>query len=152
MLFRSEIETDLGIWKVYETPGHAPSHVCLFQPERRLLISGDHLLGRVSLYYDYGYTPDPVAEFVSSLSVVELLGDGIRVEEAASRAGTIGYEILTRIGARVAGVTVESWVTGWPGPAALFTEGAAPPMRPFIWNASGPKPRTMKFPLPYAAQ
>ncbi len=37
------VETDLGVWQVYETPGHAPSHICLFQPERRLLISGDHL-------------------------------------------------------------------------------------------------------------
>ena len=58
----------------YETPGHAPSHVCLFQPERRLLISGDHLLGRISLYFDYGYSPDPVGEFLSSLDVVERLG------------------------------------------------------------------------------
>jgi glyoxylase-like metal-dependent hydrolase (beta-lactamase superfamily II) len=59
---------------VHETPGHAPSHVCLFQPDRRLLISGDHLLGRISLYFDFGYSPDPVGEFVSSLDVVERLG------------------------------------------------------------------------------
>ena len=45
----SLVVTDLGEWVAYETPGHAPSHVCLFQPERRLLISGDHLLGRISL-------------------------------------------------------------------------------------------------------
>jgi glyoxylase-like metal-dependent hydrolase (beta-lactamase superfamily II) len=68
------IMTDLGEWTAYETPGHAPSHVCLFQPERRLLISGDHLLGRISLYFDYGYSPDPVGEFLSSLDVVERLG------------------------------------------------------------------------------
>jgi glyoxylase-like metal-dependent hydrolase (beta-lactamase superfamily II) len=66
-----EIETDLGTWQVVETPGHAPSHVCLHQPERRLLISGDHLLGRVSLYFDVGYTPDPVGEFLHSLDVVD---------------------------------------------------------------------------------
>ena len=65
------VDTDLGEWRVYETPGHAPSHVCLFQPERRLLISGDHLLGRISLYYDYGWSPDPIAEFLASLDVVE---------------------------------------------------------------------------------
>jgi glyoxylase-like metal-dependent hydrolase (beta-lactamase superfamily II) len=65
------VHTDLGPWTVHETPGHAPSHVCLFQPERRLLISGDHLLGRISLYFDYGYSPDPVGEFVRSLDVVE---------------------------------------------------------------------------------
>jgi glyoxylase-like metal-dependent hydrolase (beta-lactamase superfamily II) len=66
-------ETDLGRWDVYETPGHAPSHVCLHQPGRRLLISGDHLLGRVSLYYDYGWTPDPAGEFLRSLDVVDAL-------------------------------------------------------------------------------
>jgi glyoxylase-like metal-dependent hydrolase (beta-lactamase superfamily II) len=67
------VETDLGIWTVYETPGHAPSHICLFQPERRILISGDHVLGRISLYYDYGYSPDPVGEFMTSLDRVDTL-------------------------------------------------------------------------------
>jgi glyoxylase-like metal-dependent hydrolase (beta-lactamase superfamily II) len=64
-------DTDLGTWTAYETPGHAPSHVCLYQPERRLLISGDHVLGRVSLFYDYGSTPDPAGEFLRSLDVVD---------------------------------------------------------------------------------
>ena len=68
-----EVETDLGTWSVHSTPGHAPSHVCLFQPERRLLISGDHLLGRVSLYFDYGWSPDPVGEFLASLDKTEAL-------------------------------------------------------------------------------
>jgi glyoxylase-like metal-dependent hydrolase (beta-lactamase superfamily II) len=67
------IETDLGAWRVLETPGHAPSHVCLFQAERRLLISGDHVLGRISLYFDYGWTPDPIGEFLASLDVVDEL-------------------------------------------------------------------------------
>ncbi|MFZ1996698.1 MAG: MBL fold metallo-hydrolase, partial [Solirubrobacteraceae bacterium] len=67
------IETDLGGWTVYETPGHAPSHVCLYQAERRILISGDHVLGRISLFYDYGYTADPVGEFLSSLDTVDVL-------------------------------------------------------------------------------
>ena len=69
-----QIETDLGTWDVYETPGHAPSHVCLYQRERRLLISGDHVLGRISLFYDFGWTPDPVGEFLGSLDRVEVLG------------------------------------------------------------------------------
>ncbi len=67
------VETDLGPWTVHETPGHAPSHVCLFQPEHRLLISGDHLLGRVFPFFDFGYSPDPVGEFLGSLDVVEAL-------------------------------------------------------------------------------
>jgi glyoxylase-like metal-dependent hydrolase (beta-lactamase superfamily II) len=67
------IDTDLGQWTVHHTPGHAPSHVCLFQPEKRILISGDHLLGRVSLFYDYGWTPDPAGEFLRSLDTVDAL-------------------------------------------------------------------------------
>jgi glyoxylase-like metal-dependent hydrolase (beta-lactamase superfamily II) len=68
-----EVETDVGVFGVHETPGHAPSHVVLHDRERGLLLSGDHLLGRVSLYYDYGYTPDPAGEFLSSLDVVDAL-------------------------------------------------------------------------------
>lgn len=70
------VDTDLGAWDVYETPGHAPSHVVLHQPERGLLLSGDHLLGRVSPYFEYGHSPDPVGEFLSSLEVV----DGLDVQ------------------------------------------------------------------------
>src|SRR3954470_8792033 len=68
-----EVETELGAWQVHETPGHAPSHVVLHQPERRLLISGDHLLGRTVLFFDYGHSPDPVGEFCASLDRVEPL-------------------------------------------------------------------------------
>jgi glyoxylase-like metal-dependent hydrolase (beta-lactamase superfamily II) len=69
-----EVPTDLGLWQVIETPGHAPSHVCLHQPDTGLLISGDHLLGRISLFFDYGHTPDPVAEFIGGLDEVDALG------------------------------------------------------------------------------
>ncbi|OJU80589.1 MAG: hypothetical protein BGO11_15225 [Solirubrobacterales bacterium 70-9] len=68
-----EVESDLGTWQVYETPGHAPSHVCLHQPERKLLFSGDHLMGRSVLFFDYGHTPDPFGEFLTSLDVIEPL-------------------------------------------------------------------------------
>ena len=65
------VASALGDWQVIETPGHAPSHVVLYQPERRLLISGDHVLGRVTLFFDYGYTPDPVGEYLASLDRVD---------------------------------------------------------------------------------
>ena len=68
-----QVHTDLGAWDVVETPGHAPSHVCLFQPERRLLLSGDHLLGRVSPYFDFGWSEDPAGEFLASLDRIEAL-------------------------------------------------------------------------------
>jgi glyoxylase-like metal-dependent hydrolase (beta-lactamase superfamily II) len=72
-----EVETDLGTWQVHETPGHAPSHVVLHQPERRLMISGDHLLGRTVLFFDHGHSPDPVGEFLGSLDEVEPLDVGL---------------------------------------------------------------------------
>jgi glyoxylase-like metal-dependent hydrolase (beta-lactamase superfamily II) len=72
-----EVETDAGAWQVHETPGHAPSHVVLHEPESGMLLSGDHLLGRVSLFFDHGHTPDPVAEFLQSLDRVEELETGL---------------------------------------------------------------------------
>jgi glyoxylase-like metal-dependent hydrolase (beta-lactamase superfamily II) len=72
-----EVETDLGAWQVHETPGHAPSHVVLHQPQRELLISGDHLLGRTVLFFDHGHSPDPVGEFLGSLDEVEPLEVGL---------------------------------------------------------------------------
>src|SRR4051794_2498510 len=99
-----EVDTDLGAWQVYETPGHAPSHVVLHQPERGLLLSGDHLLGRVSLYYDYGYTPDPAGEFLSSLNVVDALdiqlilaGHGRPVREASALIAANRREVAERL-------------------------------------------------------
>lgn len=68
-----EVETDVGTWSVVETPGHAPSHVCLHQAERRLLVSGDHLLGRTVIYFDYGDAADPCGEYLRSLDAVEPL-------------------------------------------------------------------------------
>jgi glyoxylase-like metal-dependent hydrolase (beta-lactamase superfamily II) len=99
-----EVETDLGSWRVHETPGHAPSHVVLHQPERGLLLSGDHLLGRVSLYYDYGYSPDPAGEFLHSLDVVDgldvqlvLAGHGRPVRDARALAEANRQAVFERV-------------------------------------------------------
>jgi glyoxylase-like metal-dependent hydrolase (beta-lactamase superfamily II) len=72
-----EVRTDLGAWITHEAPGHAPSHVVFHQPERRILISGDLIVGRVFLFFDAGHTPDPVGEFLSSLTAVEALDVGL---------------------------------------------------------------------------
>lgn len=36
------------VWQVLHTPGHAGGLICLYQPQRRLLISSDHLLRDIS--------------------------------------------------------------------------------------------------------
>ena len=99
-----EVDTDLGLWQVHETPGHAPSHVVLHQPERGLLLSGDHLLGRVSLYFDFGYTPDPAGEFLNSLDVVDrldvqlvLAGHGRPVRDARALTAANRRTVAERI-------------------------------------------------------
>jgi glyoxylase-like metal-dependent hydrolase (beta-lactamase superfamily II) len=108
------VETDLGAFDVYETPGHAPSHICLHQPERGILISGDHLLGRVSLYYDYGHTPDPAGEFLSSLDVVGeldsslcLAGHGRPFRDVAEHIEANRREVAERMG-RVRGALADA--------------------------------------------
>lgn len=68
----------LGDWEVVETPGHAPSHVCLVQRESGLAIVGDLVARTFAPYLDYGYTPDPVAELLDSLDRVDAI-DGVRL-------------------------------------------------------------------------
>jgi glyoxylase-like metal-dependent hydrolase (beta-lactamase superfamily II) len=88
-----EVETDHGAWSVHYTPGHAPSHVVLFEPRQRLLLSGDHLLGRVSPYFDYGWTPDPVAEFLDSLDTVDALGARLCLPGHGRPFGDVGAHV-----------------------------------------------------------
>jgi glyoxylase-like metal-dependent hydrolase (beta-lactamase superfamily II) len=64
----------LGDWEVVETPGHSPSHVGLVQRERRILIAGDLVSFTFSPYFDYGYSDDPVTEFLASLDTVQAIG------------------------------------------------------------------------------
>jgi len=135
----AEVETDLGTWQVHETPGHAPSHVVLHQPESKLMISGDHLLGRTVLFFDHGHSPDPVGEFLASLDEVEPLdvdlclpGHGrpfrdpeAKIAEARRQVGELlgktrdalgegertGFEIVAEIvGADNVNTPVSAWV------------------------------------------
>jgi glyoxylase-like metal-dependent hydrolase (beta-lactamase superfamily II) len=69
------IESALGDWEVVETPGHAPSHVCLVAREPGLAILGDLVSTVFAPYFDYGYTPDPVAEFLASVARMEAIGE-----------------------------------------------------------------------------
>ncbi|WP_363348937.1 alanine racemase [Methylocystis echinoides] len=59
-------------------------------------------VGRVSMDYVVLDVTDAPREAAQRGAWVELLGDMIEVEELASRARTIGYEVLTRLGRRYA--------------------------------------------------
>jgi glyoxylase-like metal-dependent hydrolase (beta-lactamase superfamily II) len=120
------IDTDLGRWEVVETPGHAPSDVCLHQPERRILLSGDHLLGRVSLYFDHGSTPDPVGEFLASLDRAEALdarlclaGHGRPFTDVQAHITANRELVRTRLDA-VRALLAEGPITAWDLAARLY--------------------------------
>jgi glyoxylase-like metal-dependent hydrolase (beta-lactamase superfamily II) len=91
-------------WRVIETPGHAPSHVCLFEPAERLLLTGDHLLERVALHFDFGFSADPVGEYLTSLDAVGALGanlalpgHGAAFEDIAGAIESTRAEVLKRL-------------------------------------------------------
>ncbi|MDX6589204.1 MAG: hypothetical protein QOI84_478, partial [Solirubrobacterales bacterium] len=123
-----EVETDLGTWQVHETPGHAPSHVVLHQPERRLMISGDHLLGRTVLFFDHGHSPDPVGEFLSSLSEVEPLevdlvlpGHGRTFRDPEAKIAEARRQV-DELGGRVREALAEGETTAFAIVAAILGE------------------------------
>lgn len=59
------------------------------------------LVGRVSMDLIAIDVTDVPEIFVKSGNYAELLGDNFTVDDLADRAGTIGYEVLTRLGGRV---------------------------------------------------
>lgn len=57
-----------------ETPGHSPGQVCLYEPDQKLLFSGDHLLGDISPNITHWWdTGNPLGSFLDSLSKIEPL-------------------------------------------------------------------------------
>ena len=56
------------------TPGHTQGHVCLYEPEKRFLLSGDHILGDISPNITHFLGDgDPLADFLGSLKKCEAL-------------------------------------------------------------------------------
>lgn len=62
-------------WQILWTPGHTAGHFVLFSPERRLLLSGDHLLSSISSNIGKypGSTEDPLGDFIGSLEAIAAL-------------------------------------------------------------------------------
>ena len=57
--------------KCIETPGHTDGHVCLYEQERKILFSGDHILGDITPNITwYRETGNPLGAFLKSLKKV----------------------------------------------------------------------------------
>jgi glyoxylase-like metal-dependent hydrolase (beta-lactamase superfamily II) len=69
------ISNDSFEFEVLWTPGHSPGHVCLYERERKFILTGDHVL------YDtvphVGFNPqsgdNPLGDYISSLEKLERL-------------------------------------------------------------------------------
>jgi glyoxylase-like metal-dependent hydrolase (beta-lactamase superfamily II) len=60
-----------GALEVLWTPGHSPGHVCLYSPEHRYLISGDHLLQFITPNIGWHPGTDMLAQYLESLARLE---------------------------------------------------------------------------------
>jgi glyoxylase-like metal-dependent hydrolase (beta-lactamase superfamily II) len=57
-----------GGWEWIHTPGHSPGHLTVYHPERRILITGDHVLPRISPNIGADlYASEPLSDYLASL-------------------------------------------------------------------------------------
>jgi glyoxylase-like metal-dependent hydrolase (beta-lactamase superfamily II) len=65
------IETDNYALTCIETPGHSPGHTCLYEPDKKILFTGDHILFDITPNISYWPGEDnPLKEYLSSLEKV----------------------------------------------------------------------------------
>lgn len=54
-----------------ETPGHTPGHLCLYEPQKKILISGDHILGKITPNITiWQGVPDSLGQYLESLDKI----------------------------------------------------------------------------------
>jgi len=62
-------------FKVFWTPGHSPGHISLYEPEQKILVSGDHILPgitpNIGLHPQSG--PNPLGQYLNSLNTAKQL-------------------------------------------------------------------------------
>lgn len=85
-------------WVAVHTPGHTIDHLCLFDPEDGVMISGDHVLPTITPHISgLGTTVDPLKDFFDSLDRMKdfsrvrtvLPAHGLEFSDLAGRADDI---------------------------------------------------------------
>lgn len=61
--------------EVIWTPGHAPGHVCLYEPSKKLLFAGDHILPTITpnVSYHLQSGSNPLGDYLNSLQQIKRL-------------------------------------------------------------------------------
>jgi glyoxylase-like metal-dependent hydrolase (beta-lactamase superfamily II) len=66
-------------WVSIHTPGHTVDHLCLYDPEHGILISGDHVLPSITPHISgVGNGADALKSYIQTLDLVAAL-DGVRL-------------------------------------------------------------------------
>jgi glyoxylase-like metal-dependent hydrolase (beta-lactamase superfamily II) len=69
------ISNDSFHFEVLWTPGHSPGHICLYEKERKFILTGDHVLFETTPHV--GFNPlsgdNPLGDYVDSLQKLERL-------------------------------------------------------------------------------
>jgi glyoxylase-like metal-dependent hydrolase (beta-lactamase superfamily II) len=60
-------------FKVLWTPGHSPGHICLHEPNKEILISGDHILPdtNTDVGLEPNFSPNPLDDYLNSLNEIK---------------------------------------------------------------------------------
>jgi glyoxylase-like metal-dependent hydrolase (beta-lactamase superfamily II) len=67
-------------WVAIHTPGHTDDHLCLFDPEAGVMLSGDHVLPTITPHIGgFVRDADPLAKFFDSLDKVAAYGPQVTV-------------------------------------------------------------------------
>ena len=123
VLFEDQGEIALRGWSLRTiwTPGHSPGHVCFYSDDRRLLLSGDHVLPRITpnISVHAQQFPDPLGHYLESLAKVRdldtdevLPGHEYRFADLAARVDEITDHHTERL------AEIEHVVASHPGSTA----------------------------------
>ena len=101
-------------FRVIWTPGHSSGHICLYEPEHKLLLSGDHILPRITpnISLNPQSIENPLGRYLKSLEEIRQLDVKLtlpghdrpftrltaRIDELIRHHGQRNAEILTAIG------------------------------------------------------
>lgn len=66
-------EISIGDYKLIciETPGHTWGHICLYEPNKKILFTGDHILGDITpVIIPWSKNDNPLGQYIESLNKV----------------------------------------------------------------------------------
>ncbi len=104
------------------TPGHSPGHLCFYDERRKLLLSGDHVLPRITpnISLHPQQRPNPLADFFESLDKIEELAveevlpaHEYRFRGLAQRVAALRAHHERRFGEVVAALEAQPGATAW---------------------------------------